>query len=180
MSQQYTHSYDDVEFLVRTCTPEQIAEKYDALQHVASIAELMNDPAALTEFLASVTPIIEQPEQPKTEVPEVVFEQHKVDYGYITHPRGKYVFIRPVPQDHPARIVFPKSHQSDQEIGFIHAVHDTVPDLKLGNLVVYDRFAAIGAAFDVVDESGEPCFVVQVDEAAISAVLQRRDLNELD
>jgi hypothetical protein len=175
---QYTHSFDDIDFLIRTCTPEQIAEKFGVSPH--HVRPLMDDPKALASFLADAVISDPEPETVAVEAPQV-FEQIRVDYGYQTTPRGKYVFIRPCPPEHPARIVFPKSHQSDQEIGFIHAVHtESVPDLQKGLLVVYDRFAAIGAAFDVVDESGEPCFVVQIDQAAISAVLQRRDLNVVD
>lgn len=177
---QYTHSFDDIEFLVRTSTAAQIAAKYGVPELTAEIAQLMDDPDSLAVYLAKNTPQPAAPEQVQAETPDVVFETQRVDYGYETTPRGKYVFIRPCPTDHPARVVFPKSHQSDQEVGFIHAVHASVPDLKVGNLVVYDRFAAIGAAFDVVDDSGVPCFVVQVDEAAISAVLNRRDLNVVD
>lgn len=173
---QYTHSFDDIDFLIRTSTPEQIADKYGIPESLGTIAGLMHDSKALAEYLFSRAPQIEEQVEAQEQAPEVVFETQRVDYGYETEPRGKYVFIRPVPQDHPARIVFPKSHQSDQEIGFIHAIHESVSDLKKGFLVVYDRFAAIGAAFDVIDESGEPCFVVQVDEAAISAVLHRRNL----
>lgn len=174
---QYTHSYDDIEFLIRTSTPEQIAVKFGLQDSVEKIASLIADPDGLAQFLLSSIPVPEEQTDAPVGIPEVVFETRRVDYGYLTQPRGKYVFIRPVPQDHPARIVFPKSHQSDQEVGFIHAVNsESVPDLHAGDLVVFDRFCAIGAAFDVVDESGEPCFVLQVDEVAVSAVLHRREL----
>lgn len=175
---QYTHSFDDIDFLVRTCTPEQIAQTFSV--DADKVRALMSDPKALAEYLAASVETFDVEVLPIEEVPQV-FEQIRVDYGYETFPRGKYVFIRPCPAEHPARIVFPKSHQSDQEIGFIHAVDNGfVSDLKKGFLVVYDRFSAIGAAFDVVDDSGEPCYVVQVDQAAVSAILQRRDLNVVD
>lgn len=171
---QYTHHFEDIDFLVRTSTPEQIAEKFGA--DVSAVRELLSNPAALAEYLAALAvPDV------FTQTPDaapVVFLTQRVDFGYAVTPRGKYVFIRPLPSDHPARIVFPKSHQSDQEIGFIHA--SVVDDLPAGALVVFDRFSAIGAAFDVIDDSGEPCFVLQVDEAAVSGILQRKELNELD
>lgn len=171
---QYTHSFNDIEFLVRTSTDQQIADKFGVDVAVVGNFTRDGDSAGLSAYLESLATQTEE-EAPASQAPEVVFETRRVDFGYEVTPRGKFVFIRPVQSEHPARIVFPKSHQSDQEIGFIHA--SVIADLPVGALVVYDRFSAIGAAFDVVDDSGEPCYVVQVDEAAVSGILQRRELN---
>jgi len=175
---QYTHSFDDIDFLIRTSTPKQIAEKYGLSPDevtVVAIANLMDNPPALADYLAALVPQIEEEvAEAPAEAPEE-FEAQRVDFGYEVAARGRFVFIRPCSTDHPARIVFPKSHQSDQDIGFIHA--SQIADLPQGTLVCFDRFAAIGAAFDVIDDSGEPCFVVQVDEAAVSGVLKRKELD---
>jgi hypothetical protein len=112
------------------------------------------------------------------EIPEVKIEfvQERHDRGYKVKPRHNYVFIRSAPKDHPVRDIFPKSEHSDQDVGWIHA--SVVGDLPQGTLVSYDMFSAIGGGMQVVDDTGESVYVMMVDEAAISAILEEKKVQK--
>src|ERR1035437_4811340 len=79
---------------------------------------------------------LEQPGAPMVE-----FVKTRADWGYEVTPRGKYVFVRPAPPDHPAVGVFPKSEQAENAVGFVFA--SAIEDLPAGTLVTYDQFSAI-------------------------------------
>jgi hypothetical protein len=102
---------------------------------------------------------------------EVVVEIPEVKIEFV-----HYVFIRSAPKDHPVRDIFPKSEHSDQDVGWIHA--SVVGDLPQGTLVSYDMFSAIGGGMQVVDDTGESVYVMMVDEAAISAILEEKKVQK--
>jgi hypothetical protein len=167
-----TYNFDELEFLLKTATPEFIAEKYGVNAHVVST--LTHDIDGLRAYLEQHVPV-EVEETPTEVAPVLEFIQPKQEWGYTVHPRHRYVFIRPCPATHPARSVFPKSEPTDQEIGFVHA--SVVDDLNPGDLVSFDRFSAIGGGMDLVDDSGEPIYCVMIDEVAVTAVLERKTTN---
>lgn len=162
--------YDELEFLIKTATPEFIAEKYGV--NASAVATLIHDIVGLRAYIEANAPVVESPVEVES-APVLEFVQQKQDFGYAVTPRHRYVFIRPCPEGHMARGIFPKSEVSDQDIGFIHA--SVIDDLKPGYLVSYDKFSAIGGGMDVVDDEGSPIYVVMIDEVAISSVLERKE-----
>ncbi|MFZ1007918.1 MAG: hypothetical protein WAN65_13845 [Candidatus Sulfotelmatobacter sp.] len=164
------YSFEDLEFLVKTASPEFIAEKYGVNAHVVST--LLHDIDGLRAYLEQHVPV-DSDTPTVAPVPALEFIQPRQEWGYTVHPRHRYIFIRPCPATHPARSVFPKSEPTDQEIGFVHA--SVVDDLNPGDLVSYDRFSAISGGMDLVDDSGEPIYCVMIDEVAVTAVLERKE-----
>lgn len=163
--------YDSIEFEFKTSTPAQIAAKYGVPVEVAAT------PESLREHLLAAQDAFDKEIQEKygsienVRVTPLEFVERRSEYGYKITPRGSYVYIRPAPLGHAARSIFPTTEVTDQEIGWIHA--SLVPDLVEGALVSYDKFSAIGGGMNVVDESGDPVFVVMIDQQAVTSLLER-------
>jgi hypothetical protein len=98
-------------------------------------------------------------------------------FGYRAFPRPGYVFVKPVPKDHPGRLITPPAYEPAADMGFIHAVGE-VCDLSVGDLVLFDKFAEIGSRFELLDENDELVEMVQLRQEFITAVLERVKLEE--
>lgn len=97
-------------------------------------------------------------------------------HGYSVESLGKNVFIKPLPKDHPGRLITPPAYQTDSDMGFVHKCGSAVtPELKEGQLVLFDKFAETGARYDLVVD-GEITPLVMVREEFILAVLTRVEL----
>ena len=94
-------------------------------------------------------------------------------HGYSVTALGKNVFIRPLPKDHPGRLVTPPAYQTDSDIGFVHTAGQNVSTyIKRGQLVLFDKFADVGAHYDLVVD-GEIVPLVMVREEFILGILKR-------
>ena len=99
----------------------------------------------------------------------------KPTHGYEVTARLSNVFIRPLPKDHVGRLITPAAYDSNSDMGFVHTVGPNVTDIKPGSLVLFDRFAEVGAHYNLVVE-GELTELVMVREEFILAVLERVEL----
>ena len=99
----------------------------------------------------------------------------KPTHGYEVFPRDNNVFIRPLPKEHPGRLITPPAYESNSDMGFVHTFGEKVTDLEEGDLVLYDKFAEVGAHYNLVVD-GELTELVMVREEFILAVLERVEL----
>lgn len=129
--------------------------------------------------------------QPETASPETVtIEPEKKEYGYKVTPLGNQVFIKPIPKEHPGRLIIPSAYEPSSDLGFLHAVGPDVktphpgwdsktrtlkaaPGLTPGALVMYDKYAAAGNEFELLDEDGQFVKMVRVQSEFVFAVLTR-------
>ncbi len=74
--------------------------------------------------------------------------------GYEGQPVGDSVLVTRVEREHSSNLVLPDSMKAKSEIGFIVAVGEKVADFKVGQMVMWDKFASHGADIELVDADG--------------------------
>lgn len=99
----------------------------------------------------------------------------KPTYGYSVEPRSNYVFVKPLPKEHPGRLITPPAYESASDMGFVHA--SGVPDINPGDLVLYDKYSTVGNIFEFIEE-GEIIEMAQVRGEFITAKLRRQSLEK--
>jgi len=172
---QYVQVYNDFDFDVQMGTPaENMREKYGL-----SPAELLS---AMEFYHQGNTLELEKLLGSKTVAavavdvePEIVIEEEaaKPEYGYIATPRHSFMFVKPTSPEHKGRLITPKAYESTSDQGFVHAVGPDVLDVKVGDLVLFDRYAEVGNRFELVDEEGDVVQMIQMREDNCTAILQR-------
>jgi co-chaperonin GroES (HSP10) len=103
-------------------------------------------------------------------------EPEKPTHGYQPHPLLDRVFIRPVPKEHKSRLITPDAYGTATDQGFVTAVGPKVEGIKIGDLVLFDRFAKVGYEFSLLDDEGDLSELVCLQAVFIFAVLKRVQL----
>lgn len=133
---------------------------------------LQGNTTGLDSLLATVVPA----NTPSMDGYNVVQETpEKPTYGYSVEPRSNYVFVKPLPKEHPGRLITPPAYESASDMGFVHA--SGVPDINLGDLVLYDKYSTVGNIFEFI-EDGEIVEMAQVRGEFITAKLRRQSLEK--
>lgn len=105
--------------------------------------------------------------------PVVVEEAPKPEEGYEATPRHSFMFVKPLPPEHKGRLITPKAYESTTDQGFVHAVGPDVRDVTPGMLVMFDKYAEVGARFELVDEDGDVVSMIQMREDNVTAILKK-------
>ena len=100
-------------------------------------------------------------------------EWARPEYGYKPQPLLDRVFIKPVPKEHKSRLITPDAYGTATDQGFVSAVGPDVQGIKVGDLVLFDRFAKVGYEFTLLDDEGEITEQVCLQAVFIFAVLER-------
>jgi hypothetical protein len=99
----------------------------------------------------------------------------KPEYGYLPIALKSTVFIKPVPKEHPGRLIVPPAYEPATDMGFVVCTGPEVDNSQMapGALVMYDKFAVAGNEFELLDADGELVPMVRLDAAFVFAVLKR-------
>jgi co-chaperonin GroES (HSP10) len=84
-----------------------------------------------------------------------LFARQKPTVLYRGKALGKQVLVQVVERESNTLLVIPDSAKSRSDIGIVKSVGNEVTTFGEGDLILYDRFAAVGAEVSLVDESGE-------------------------
>jgi len=127
-------------------------DKYDEL-----IAILRSGDGELPEMTPSITLPLTPEEQAVLNVPEpepVEEIEIKPNVGYKGKPVGDQLLVQRVEREHSSNLIIPPSAKSKSDVGYVKEVGIEVTRAKVGQLVLFDKFASIGADISLIDESG--------------------------
>lgn len=99
--------------------------------------------------------------------------ESKPTHGYRPSALGRQVFIKPVPKDHPGRLITPPAYEPATDMGFVSAAGPEVTGVRVGQLVMYDKYATVGNEFELLDEDGEVVPMVRLPVDFVFATLER-------
>ena len=91
---------------------------------------------------------------PGEDAPEPILPKAKPEVGYRGKPFGDNVMIQRVEREHTSNLILPDSLKSKSDLGYVVAIGNRVENVKEGQLCCFDRFAAHGSEFELIDESG--------------------------
>ena len=69
--------------------------------------------------------------------------------------RANMVLVSRVEKESNSRIIIPDTSRAKSDIGIVKSAGPAIDDLNEGDLVLYDRFAAVGQEVSLIDESGD-------------------------
>ena len=110
---------------------------------------------------------------PPSNAPLHPLEWARPTYGYRPDPLLDQVFIKPVPRDHQSLLIIPKAYEAATDQGFVSAVGPDAKGIKVGDLVLFDRFAKVGKEFELLDEENESVQLVCIQSVFVFAILKR-------
>ena len=93
-------------------------------------------------------------------------------HAYRPSALGRSIFIRPVPKDHPGRLIVPPAYESAADMGFVSSIGPEVSGIKPGQLVLYDRYATVGSEFELLEDN-EIVPMVRLTSDFVFATLER-------
>jgi len=70
--------------------------------------------------------------------------------------RRDNALVIPVEQEHSSSLIIPPSAKAKERVGRIVALGPMITDLQVGQLVVFDAFAAHGKEIELIDDQGIP------------------------
>jgi len=176
MSTQFVQHYNDFAFAVQMGkSPAVMAEEFHLTsdQVITALAFYTADNTVeLEKLLASAVPVSTEP---APEAPAIVLDapEDRPEFGYKATPRHSFLFVKPVPKEHKGRLIIPKAFESTSDMGFVHAAGPDVVDVKVGNLVLFDKYAEVGNRFTLLDEEGELVDMIQMREDNVTAIMER-------
>ena len=186
--QNVTHALSEIAFAIQTgATDHDLETRFNltpdevrlALEFYTAGNDLELVKLAQVKKILAPATIAEAPDAAQNEIAAapVLPPPPPPTHGYVVESLGKNVFIRPLPKDHPGRLITPPAYQTDSDMGFIHKCGSAVsPELREGQLVLFDKFAEVGAHYDLVVDGGEIVQLVMVREEFILAKLKRVEL----
>jgi len=173
---QYVQSFNDFDFAVKMGVPvEELTEKFnltlDELDQALAFYHDGNN-LDLEKLLGSKAVAAEEVEA-EAPVAFEISEPEKPDFGYLAVPRHSFIFVKPLPKEHKGRLMIPKAYESDSDMGFVESVGKDVADVKVGDLVLFDKYAEVGARFNLINREGELVDLIQMMEVNVTAILTR-------
>jgi co-chaperonin GroES (HSP10) len=121
------------------------------------------------------------PEDDAAEVPSVVdnsalFAPTKPAVYYKGKPFNKRILVTTVELERNSSIIVPESAKGHSEIGRIKAFSDDSElknvGLKIGDLVLFDKYAAAGQSFPLLNENGETEPTLLLQECDIQMLME--------
>ena len=100
----------------------------------------------------------------------------KKDFGYKPIPLADNVFLKPLPKEHPGRLLFPPAYEPASDIAFVHCTGPEAVTVNPGDLVLFDKFAEVGNRFELVNDEGVVEEMIRIQLPFIYAVLKRVNL----
>ncbi len=159
-------------------TPEQIKKKYGlADQEFHELLTLYVE----QKPLPILSPVREGDSAPKTVSPAAEIppaESPKPEWHYTAQPRRDMCFVIVLSKEHSSRVIVPDAHKEKSDVGFVWGVGPEVQDLKVGDIVLFNKFASIGQEYDLLDENGDDQRFLMLSEMHIAAVLKKSQRKE--
>ena len=97
----------------------------------------------------------------------------KPTHSYQPTALGRQVFIKPVPKEHPGRLITPPAYEPATDMGFVVCAGPEVTGIEPGHLCMYDKYAVTGNEFELLDEEGQIVSMVRVPVDFVFATLKR-------
>ena len=94
-------------------------------------------------------------------------------HGYEPIALGRQVFLKPVPKEHPGRLITPPAYEPAVDMGFVVCVGPEVTGIKSGDLCLYDKYAVTGNELELLDEDGQIVPMVRLPIDFVFATLKR-------
>lgn len=92
---------------------------------------------------------------------------------YSAEARGDNVLVTRVDNEHSSQLIIPPSAKAKSDIGRVVAIGPEVERCSVGELVLFDRFAAHGKEIELVDTQGIARLHLLLNDADILLGLQR-------
>lgn len=169
-SAQFNTEGNDTQFVadLKILPSSQVEDKYGISQgKYTEYVTALRDGGALpllqprAEQIPSPNPEIPEEAQ-QTEVPinyrgrvcRVGLIEDVPKIRYRGNPIGDNVLLLPTEKENSSRIVIPDANKAKTNIAFVSAVGEKVKKVKVGQLVVFNRFASDGMEIELTDAEG--------------------------
>lgn len=163
------------EYDLKSMTPNEFMAKYDVEEsgYEAFVAALecgdidMSEPPSLRMAGKASMP------NPAAEQPPVVQIREIEKPRYKGKARGDNVLVTRVEREHSSMLIIPESARAKSDIGRAADVGPQVMRCSVGELVLFDRFAAHGKEIELVDDEGIARQHLLLNDADILLGLER-------
>ena len=153
-SAQFNTEGNDTQFVadLKILPSSQVEDKYGISQgKYTEYVTALRDGGALP----LLQPRAEQIPSPNPEIPEEAQQIEDVPkIRYRGNPIGDNVLLLPTEKENSSRIVIPDANKAKTNIAFVSAVGEKVKKVKVGQLVVFNRFASDGMEIELTDAEG--------------------------
>ena len=158
-SAQFNTEGNDTQFVadLKILPSSQVEDKYGIShgKYTEYVTVLQNPEIGGAWALPLLQPRAEQIPSPNPEIPEEAQQIEDVPkIRYRGNPIGDNVLLLPTEKENSSRIVIPDANKAKTNIAFVSAVGEKVKKVKVGQLVVFNRFASDGMEIELTDAEG--------------------------